>query len=160
MDINGVYMGFSPTDESGVVRGELEFTINDQWVKMRFATGLEIEEEKFPRQNLRQMTPGEIADCLVEDADDSFIQAGYTCGPDLLTLLFCNEFEEYPEAARVLVLRFVSDDIDGIFGVTVLFTPEQVEAGLYADAVKQLEAEANDPGVLPRLSNGGMRLGE
>lgn len=166
MDINGVYMGFSPTDESDVVRGELELTIDDQWVTTRFATGFEIEEEKFPRENLRQMTLNEIAARLgIDDTDavSRLVKAGYTCGPDLMTLILCREdseeYKEYPGAAFVLVLDFVSDEIDEIFGPTILFTPEQVAAGHYAEAVENLEAEVNDPGVLPRLSNDGMRLG-
>ena len=43
----GIYLGFSPTDESDVIMGEIEITIRGADIKIRMATGLRIREEKM-----------------------------------------------------------------------------------------------------------------
>lgn len=157
MDLNGTYRGFSPTDESGVVLGELEVTITDDTVSFRFATGLKVESDEAPRSELTEMSDDEIAMFLNPVADLTAITV-YKLGEDGPVFLFLQKcLDDAPEAPAVMVLRFVSDEVDEIFGPSCLFTPTQVAAGHFDRAVAEIEAEQNDPGVIPRLVNNGLR---
>jgi hypothetical protein len=62
MDLNGIYRGLSPTDESGVGVGELEIVILDDTISFRFATGLKVESGQERRAELREMTTDEVAE--------------------------------------------------------------------------------------------------
>ena len=64
---------------------------------------------------------------------------------------------ETPDEFGVLVLRFVSDEFDMVFGPTLLYTPSQVEAGYFDAAIAVIETDQGDPGVIPRIANGGRR---
>ena len=55
-DFKGIYLGFSPTDESDVLMGEIEITISDKTAKLRMATGLKIEEEEISLDDFETMT--------------------------------------------------------------------------------------------------------
>lgn len=157
MELNGTYKGFSPTDESGVAVGELEVVIADEHLSFRFATGLEIQSGQVPRTELRELTITEVASRFNPGADIEGI-TGYVLGEEGPIFLFLREAPEAPESPRVLLLRFVSDEIDAVFGPTQLFMPEQVQAGLFDQAVTEIESYQGDSGVIPRLSNNGRRL--
>jgi hypothetical protein len=153
---NGTYRGFSPTDESGIGLGELELVINDDTLSYHFATGLKVHSEEAPRLELRQLEPHEVAERFNPEANIAGI-TGYVLNEDGAILLLLAETPEAPETPRALLLRFVSDEIDAIFGPTVLFTPEQVEAGYFDQTIAEIEAQQGDIGVIPRLANNGKR---
>lgn len=153
---NGVYKGFSPTDESGVAMGEIHFTFTDETVAYKFATGLEVVEGESSRADLREMSTDEIGAYF---DNLPFVEGlkGYTFGPDSLTFIVSPLTEEHPKAMQVIALRFVSDEIDALYGPTALFTPDQVDAGLFDLAIATIESDQRDPGVMPRIANGGRR---
>lgn len=153
---NGVYKGFSPTDESGVALGEIQFTFTDETVTCQFATGLEVIEDEISRASLREMSTGEVGSYF-ENLPFTESLKGYTFGPNAPTFIVSAPTEEHPNAARVIVLRFVSDEMDALYGPTALFTPDQVDAGLFDAAVSYIESNQGDPGVIPRIANGGRR---
>ncbi len=156
MDLNGTYLGFTPTDESGVGLGEVEVVISDDSVSFRIATGLEVHSDEVPRE-LRPLTPDELAELFNPGADITGT-TGYMLGDDGPIFLFLADLPEVPaEASKVLILRFVNDEIDGIFGPTRMFTPKQVEAGYFEAAVVEIETVQGDPGVIPRLARNGLR---
>jgi hypothetical protein len=157
MELNGTYRGFSPTDESGVCLGELEVVVSDETVDFRFATGLTIESESMPRALFRRLATEDIAGLYKEGTDIKGI-VGYRVGEDGAIFLI-SKAHDTPEAPQVLVLNFISEEIDVIFGYTYLYTPDQVKAGHFDRAVVTIETEQGDPGVLPRLENGGRRIG-
>jgi len=157
MELNGTYLGFAPTDESGVGVGELEVVIDDNTVTFRHATGLTIEENDGPRSLLREMSAAEIASLFNEGADLSNVTTGYRFGENGPIFLFTDPDPEHPEAAQILLLQLFGADIDEIFGPMVLFTPDQVEAGHFETAIADIEGEQGDPGVVPRLENNGLR---
>jgi hypothetical protein len=67
------------------------------------------------------------------------------------------EASDTPKTPGVLLLRFVNDEVDALFGPTLLFTPEQVQAGYFDRAVNEIEVQQGDKGVIPRLANNGRR---
>ena len=155
-NLNGTYKGFSATDESGIALGELEIIVDDETVSFRFATGLEVASDEAPRSLLRKMSTDEVAALFEPDADVATVTA-HMLGDDGAILLFLDKVEEDPGAYHTLLLRFVSSEIDAIFGPTILFTPEQVEAGYFDKALEALENAQGDPGVVPRIANNGHR---
>ncbi len=156
MDLNGTYLGFSPTDESGVGVGELEVIISDDNVNFRFATGLEVHSDEAPRE-FRELTPDELAELFNPGADVTGARA-YMLGDDGPIFLFLADSPELPaETLSILILRLVSAEIDSIFGPTHMFSPKQVEAGYFEAAVAEIEDLQGDPGVIPRLARNGLR---
>lgn len=156
MKLDGTYRGLSPTDESGVGMGELELVIDDSFATSRFATGLTIETDQGPRSEIQEMSQDEIAD-LFEPGATLTGTSGYKFGEDGPIILIFAESQEEPNSPRALVLRFISEEIDSIFGPTPLFIPSQVDAGLFDQALAEIESKQGDPGVIPRLANNGMR---
>lgn len=157
MEINGTYKGFSPTDESGVGMGEVEITITDDELRVRFATGLVVEDDTAPRSLLREMTKDEVAARFTSRKAAKGV-TGFVVDEDGMIILFLARDKKHPEGVYVIVQRFCSDEIDGIFGPTFLFSPEQVEAGYFDAAIAEVEALQGDPGVIPRIANDGERL--
>ncbi len=145
------------TDESGVALGELEFTITDDIVAYRFATGLCIDQDEAPRDILRQLSTNEVAALFKEGANISNTTA-YVLGDDRMTLLFLRPRRFFRGAYHVIILGFSWPEADAVFGPTILFTPEQVAAGYFDKAIKKIERKQRDPGVIPRLSNDGQRI--
>lgn len=154
MDINGTYMGFAPTDESGVGMGELEFVINDDTITMRFATGLEIQSDEVPRAMLQRKSEKSLEEAFPHAKS---IPAIYTLGQDDDAPTFVFGIAEHDYEADVVILGLFNDEIDAIFFPAHLFTPDQVAAGKYDDAIREIENEQSDPGVIPRVQNNGLR---
>lgn len=156
MNLNGTYRGFSPTDESGVAMGELEVVISDDAISYHFATGLKVDSDQVPRSDLRQMSTDEVAARFNPGADITGV-IGYVVGENGPIFLFFPRNSDSPESTHVVLQRFVSEEIDAIFFPTYLFTPEQVEAGYFDQALAGIEKLQGDPGVIPRIANNGRR---
>jgi hypothetical protein len=156
MNLNGIYRGFAPTDESDIGLGELEVTINDDELSYRWATGTQIQSEAMPRSLFRQITAAELASRFKPEADLTDL-TGYVLGEDGPLFLFVAENIHPPGTPRVLVMLFFSQEIDELFGPVYLFTPDQVEAGYFEQAVSEIEAHNNVTGAIPRLANDGRR---
>lgn len=157
MSLNGIYRGFSPTDESGVGLGELEITFETDVVKRRFATGLEIWSDEIPRSFLRELSTEELALQFMEDAELSGVN-GYTLTEDGPIFILLPEVPDHPEACTIIVRRPFGDDMSDMLGPTFLFNPDQVAGGHFQVAWDQIEALQEDVGVIPRLSNNGERV--
>jgi len=157
MELNGTYRGLSPTAESGVVCGELEVIISDETIAYRFATGLEVHSDSIERTLMRELTTSEVTDLFNEGADITGV-TGHMIGETGPILLFLADAPEAPDAPGVIALRFVSEEIDGVFGPSYLWRPDQVTAGYFRRAIDAIEEEQDDPGVIPRLDNNGLRL--
>ena len=65
----GTYVGLSPTDESKIAMGEIEVTINEQELKIRHATGLTINDEAVPLEQVRMLTEDELRPQFNADSD-------------------------------------------------------------------------------------------
>lgn len=153
MTLHGTYLGLTPTDESGIGAGEIEITFGDEALTFRLATGLEILSEEMPRALLRELTVDELAEFFIPEADLTEV-LGYILDEDGPIFLCLAPDPDFPEAHHTLVLQF---GIGAFMGPTILFTPEQVQAGYFEAAVKALEDEQGDPGAVPRLVNNGRR---
>lgn len=162
---NGTYKGLAPTDESAHGRGELVITIDDEVIRSEFATGWEVEHTSTPRSELRQLSDSEIEALLavetatpeeVAEAVDAMI-VHVIGGATGVTFIEAKEIpEDTPKGTpHVIVLRLFSDEIDGIFGPSFLFTPTQVEDGEFELMVGEMEHDIDLPGSLPRVANGG-----
>ena len=150
----GSYLGFSPTDESAVMCGEVEIVINETHLTWRHAGGLYIDEDTVPLTDFREMTRGEITNEFKDGTSSADkVVAGYTRvdgdgGPKLL--FFDTASLEKGEFELIVVFPVIS----AIFGPTLLFGPEQVARGEFDEAIKAIE-EQTGVGVVPRLRNNG-----
>lgn len=150
-DFEGTYIGVSPTDESACGMGEIELTIDAEKIRVRWATGLQIQEDEIPLTEARELTSEEVDDWLVEGAE----RPGGLRMFDVAGLQYVFfDTQRDPDAAQLLVRGSMGD----ILGPTALFNPEQVARGLHERAFRELEAEFGEPGDIPRLSNDGHAL--
>ncbi len=151
--LEGVYVGFSPTDESGIATGEFELTIEKDTIKMRMATGLEIQEDEVSIADLglTVMSHGEVAGLLENPSAVSPSMKGFKVGEDPWLLVWTDE-DDAP------AVRLLMGEMAETLGPTLLFSPKQVERGLWGNAVKSIEQEFGERGILPRLSNQGKAL--
>lgn len=149
---SGTYLGFSPTDESAVMCGEVEIVINDTHLHWRHAGGLYIDAAAIPLTDFREMTRDEIAAEFKPGASSvDKVVIGYAQiggGPKLLF------FDPVRLDKREFELVVVLPDISAIFGPTLLFGHEQVARGEFDEAIKAIEDKAGI-GVVPRLRNNG-----
>lgn len=150
----GVYLGFLPVDKDVPV-GEVEMTIDSQWIKTRFATGDEIKETKVPLAIFEQMSETEIANmCPQRTLEDSKIPArtigfkrkSHRC-PKLL-------FLQDPKEDEYGLTVFVGGLVEEYFGPIVLYNPRQIARGDYDKEVLAYSKEYGT-GVIPRLRNNG-----
>jgi hypothetical protein len=149
---SGTYLGFSPTDESAVMCGEVEIVISDTDLRWRHAGGLYIDEATQPVSNFREMTRAEIATEFKSGASsiDKVVEGYVLIGGGPKLLFFDPARLEKGEFELIVVLP----DISAIFGPTLLFGPEQVTRGEFDEAIKVIEEQAG-AGVVPRLRNNG-----
>lgn len=96
----GTYTGLSPTDESKIAMGEIEITINEQELKIRHATGLTINDETVPLEQIRKLTEDELWSQFNTDSDAHTHVDGFQIGEGA-TLLFYHEPSE--DDARLIV---------------------------------------------------------
>jgi len=143
-DYFGTYRGFSPTDESAICMGELEVTISEESVKIRMATGLKIEEDEFPTSMLQPM-PKEMLS-LVFNPGSEYLErcVGFHAGSEKYVFTPNAKIEDIG-----LVIKGSDDNMRDLLGPTLLFSPAQVKAGLYDEAVKPIDKE------LPQIRYGG-----
>lgn len=150
MILSGRCLGVGPSYGSPVEVGEAELIIDDETVKMRLATGMNIfivfDE---PLSSMTEMSTAEIAAEYPHGADTNGIQ-GWRVGETDYRILLLADLPGYEQAARVAVLGVPGEkDID----TAMLYTPEQVAAGYYELALAEFEA-STAPLTVPRLTGG------
>lgn len=152
--LEGVYVGFSPTDESAVLMGEIEFTITKDTVRMRTATGLELkkEESEISELGVTEMSETELRELLADPSAASEIR-GFKLGAEPWLIVSTVEDDDDTPAARLLM-----GEMGETLGPTVLFSPKQLRRGLLYDAINAIEQNFGRKDVIPRLSNQGKAL--
>lgn len=145
----GVYMGFSPTDESAVGYGEMEFTISDKDMKIRVATGTSIHEEKTSIAEFVPMSVNEVKEMYREGSVYPARTVGFRGKAGFPKLLFLKD--PVPEEFGLIVYTGGAGDV---LGPTVLFNSAQIARGDYEKAIQNMEHMVGE-GVLPLLRNGG-----
>lgn len=149
-EFKGVYRGFTPTDESDIMLGEIEISITDELIKFRIATGLEIMEEEFRVEDFRSLTEEET-NALCLDGTPDEIKSNVTvfkCSSEYPKFLFCKDLETNEVSLAVKM------GMGDILGPTVLLGPQLVMRGEFEKAVQVIE-QGGGKGVLPRLRNNG-----
>ena len=159
MELNGTYLGFAPTDESDAGVGELEVVFDDEIIRFRAATGLEVDTEEIPRSELRKMSIEELSGAFGVAASDLDDVTAFMIGDDGPIFVSASPDQEEPNMSGIAIFRLYGEDIDAIFGPSILFTPEQIAAGQFDRAIESIETEHGDPGAIPRLANNGQRMG-
>ena len=147
-DFKGIYLGFSPTDESDVLMGEIEITISDKTAKLRMATGLKIEEEEISLDDFETMTTEELKAIWKEGPDYSSRTAGFKGLSGHLQFIF---FKDPSDEEPGLLIR--TGGIGDMLGPTFLFSPAQIARGVFDKAVQAVEN--GEVGIFPRLRNNG-----
>ena len=147
----GIYLGFSPTDESDVMMGEMEITIKGADIKVRMATGHRIQEEKISAVDFVQMTVREVKEIFKDGSEYPARTVGFKAREEsgFPKLLF---LKNPAENEFGLIVR--TGGMGEILGPTLLYSPSQIARGDYEKAVQNIELKAGK-GVLPRLRNGG-----
>jgi len=143
----GVYRGISPTDESPIAIGELEASLTQEGLKLRHATGLEIQEHMFKASEILPMTHDEVKSCYIEGSDYTDRTKGYKFG--VVKLLFM------PDANNSEFGLCIRDmGMADFLGPTILYNPAQVKKGLHRKALMKLKFISGRAGF-PTLKAGG-----
>jgi hypothetical protein len=137
----GTYRGFSPTDESPVVRGELELVIDASasTIKVRMATGLELLEDEVSFSEARPLEKEEIASIYCEGSDYPARSSGFKLAGRAYVFL-----ENPGEGEMALLVR---GGLGDLLGPTMLFGPAQLEQGLFEKAIAEIEKSFGKPCV-------------
>jgi len=146
----GTYRGFAPTDESPIAMGELEVTINESSVRTRMATGLKIETDDIPLSELKPMTRDQLRGVYVDESP--YIDRSVGFSVDGLSLIFLPDAGD-DEMGLLIHGRELAD----MLGPTILFSPRQVERGVYARALEAMHREYG-PNCIPLLENDGKNV--
>jgi hypothetical protein len=148
--LEGVYLGFHPTDESAIQYGEFELTITPDKLTLRMATGLKVDVEEKAIQDLAltEMSAEEKAEQFPDIKDPSEIRCFALDGKPWLIIQ-----SDY-ESDTPVVLN--GGELAEIVGPTILFTPRQVEKGHFDKMIKIYETDFGTEGVIPRLSCDGI----
>ena len=145
----GTYLGLSPTDESKIAMGEIEITIDEQQLRIRHATGLKINEQVIPLEEVRKLTDDEVQAQYKIDSEVPASMDGFRIGEGA-TLLFTREPEENCPRLIVRLGEFVE-----ILGITVLFDKKQIDKGDFETVVEHIIKQFGDF-PFPRLEYGGL----
>jgi hypothetical protein len=160
---NGTYRGFTWTDESPSAMGEMKVVIDGTGLHLRIATGLKLITESVTLPEVRDLTTDEVVAHFKESSDTTDVvgvQIGhngvvllYLADPDKLLGLSDEEKEESRDAPRVVVRGMAGEEG---FGPSYLYTPDQVEAGLFDRCLAAIQAELGQHAV-PLIADGGLR---
>jgi len=145
-DLQGTYLGFSPTDESPMAMGELEVTVTENSLKFKSANAHNVEEMEAPISVFSSMTEEEMMQVWEEGSEYIEKSVGFTT-PNGMKYVFIpnpgdNEFG--------LIIR--GNELADILGPTILFGPTQVKKGLYEKAVEMIEF-GYEKGSFPRVNS-------
>lgn len=164
---NGVYKGFTWSDDAPQVVCELEVSIDDLLVTLRIATGTRIIAPlSVPRAQIRDLTHDEITAYYLDGADIDGI-VGIELGQTGIRLLLLREptdeeinadlepGEEPIAATEVIRITVLGLPGEEAFGHSMLFTPEQVKAGTFDRAVAHTEKTLGAHSI-PLIANGGL----
>ena len=148
----GVYRGFSPTDESPIVVGELEVVITEDEMKLRHATGCRIDELRIPTSIFKPMTRLELCSVYINPLG-KYVNESVGFSVDGMKYLFL------PNASDdEFGLIIMGNEMADILGPTLLYSPKQIQRGVYQMAVELINSEFNydyPNGCFPTLVAGG-----
>ncbi len=150
--LEGVYVGFSPTDESAVGMGEMQLTITPYSCEIKMATGLMIENNTLVIGLLpiTEASQDQIRSLLSGDIPKSATLRMFNMNGEPWFLLIRDKQEPSTDCVRLFLGEFAE-----LLGPTMLFTPERVRAGDLEEAFRDIESEYGETGVIPRLSSAG-----
>ncbi len=147
-EFEGRYLGFSPTDESNVGLGEMELVIDENKIKTRLATGLEILEEEMDVSDFLPMTLEEIESSTGRKKPEKLEVKAFKHSSGYPELLFMKE-----EGSEFRVLQVRTDGLGEILGPTLLTNVDNgTEA--FEDMLQKIESQ-DKKGCVPRLRNNG-----
>lgn len=147
-ELCGTFRGFAPTDESPIALGELEVTIMDSSVQLRHASGFRIDEAKFSTSELEAMSTEEIGGLYVEGSSAPTKLIGFKTDDGMKYI-----FSKDQEGEEVALLMRGNEAAD-ILGLTLLYSPSQVEKGMYQEIVEHLRSHMGE-NCFPTLACGG-----
>jgi hypothetical protein len=167
----GTYKGATHSDSSPMVMCELRMDLNEEGARLRIATGEHVEDDLIEHNELVDMTPEQIAREFNDGTDISGVIGMQIDEIDeegvrflLLREMTDAEVEEAnrerepgePIASAIDFNRLIIRGLPGeeVFGYSMLFTPEQVEAGCFDRFLARLTAEAGE-GMFPRIEYDG-----
>ena len=147
----GTFRGFSPTDESAVAMGEIEFSFGHGSVKVRMATGHRIDEETISLAYFRPMTKEELSKEFIPGSDAVDMVVGFRSDRTEFPKFFFAPAKKGGPCDQVVVrLGEMADTM----GPTILFSPSAVARGDFDKAIGLIEGDYWK-GVVPSLANGG-----
>lgn len=149
--LQGTYRGFAPTDESPIMLGELEVSITKEAVNIRHAGGFKIGEEEIPISMFKPMTKDELSALYKEGSKAVDELVGFSVNGMKYIFL-----PNAPNDEVALLIR--GNEMADILGLTVLYSPAQIQRGVYDKAVAKLNGEFSDKypkGCFPTLAAGG-----
>ena len=144
-EFEGTYRGFNLSfDESHVAWGEAEVIIDAQQAILRGATGVGINVESRDIDGVKEVSAAEAMPELLEEGEAEDFRL-FTIRSLLLVFNLKGEKDDQP-----VLLVPAPAAVTG-----PLFSPAQIDKGLYEAACKNLEDEFDTPGGLPLLELGG-----
>lgn len=147
-DFVGKYVGFSPTDESAVVMGEIEVVISEEKIAIRMATGLTIQNEEIATSIFQRMSADQVLSQFNPGTGPHEDVVGFIANEGHPILLFLRD--ETPGKFQLVVRTGGMGDM---LGPTILFGPNHEQR--FEEAVKAVESDFGREGVVPRLSRDG-----
>lgn len=148
-ELFGTYRGVTPTDESDIGLGEMQIVIDADNLTMSIATGLGIEVDVTPMSKVRELNDEEILVELEENAVLPEGTHGIMLTESKVKLIFAAGDKE---SGGVIILGMMHEEF---FGPSFVFTPSQVEAGMFDKAVHMLEHNYGTIGATPLIANDG-----
>lgn len=151
----GKYVGFGPTDESNCGMGEMEMTIDAEKIKIRMATGLEIQEDELNISEFDVVEPETILAEFQsktnsgEEVKIDNIVGGLRHKNRYPEIIFLRDMESGDFGAMMM-----TGGMGDMMGPTILHGPAMVEKGHQEEFIKKIE-EVYGSNTFPRLANGG-----
>jgi hypothetical protein len=146
----GIYRGFSPTDESPIALGELEVSIDKETIKLKYATGLEIVTNQITLSKLNPMTKRELKKFYV--AESEYVDKSIGFSYEGMHYIFT------PNASEQDIGLIIIGGMADMLGPTIAFSPSQIEQGIYKNAITTITEHYKDQypkGCFPTLENNG-----
>ena len=163
-DLYGTYCGFMPLNSVAVGLGEMRVQLDDKQLSIVYATGKNIMAAKVQRSSVREMTLQELA---VEFDDSASLNdvRGITridATPETITsmtrLIFIKAGSDEVEGVyeSIVVLRgYLDSAVEAATFTPFLLNPQQVAEGKFNEAIRAIEADFGQTGVIPLINNGG-----
>jgi len=149
----GLYRGIAPSEHSSIGYGELEIEILEDMLRIKHATGRNVQRHFIPTGHVQKMRKEDVHMHFGDDVCEYKQIDGFTIMNAGIALFFFHQLK--PGDRKPMLV--VHQPATYINGATFLFGPTQIAQGMFDTLVEELRDKKGN-NTLPRITYHGCHM--